>query len=106
MKTLVERVAEFQKLWSMLFPATQVEDQQIINWLMSFSDSELEIVMSKASRRVRMEPGTDLYRYISGTLAHRRNDATNRAHSGAAQTAPAARQADRPMAAHEGISNA
>jgi hypothetical protein len=58
----------------MLFPTMRVEDQQIINWLMSFSDSELELVMSKAARRVRMEPGTDLYRYISGTLAHRRND--------------------------------
>jgi len=86
-KSLIERVAEFQKLWSMLFPATQVENQQIINWLMSFSDSELELVMSKAARRARMEPGTDLHRYISGTLAHRRNDATNHAHSGAAQTA-------------------
>jgi len=89
MKTLVERVAEFQKLWSMLFPATQVEDQQIITWLESFSDSELEIAMSKASRRVRMEPQTNVYKYISGTLAHRRNDATNHAHSGAAQTATA-----------------
>jgi len=87
MKTLVERVEYFQKLWSMLFPTMRVEDQQIINWLMSFSDSELELVMSKAARRARMEPGTDLHRYISGTLAHRRNDATNHAHSGAAQTA-------------------
>ena len=76
MKTLVERVEYFQKLWSMLFPTMRVEDQQIINWLMSFSDSELELVMSKAARRARMEPGTDLHRYISGTLAHRRNDAT------------------------------
>lgn len=87
MKTLVECVEYFQKLWSMLFPTMRVEDQQIINWLMSFSDSELELVMSKAARRARMEPGTDLHRYISGTLAHRRNDATNHAHSGAAQTA-------------------
>jgi hypothetical protein len=75
LKTLLERVEYFQKLWSKLFPTAQVEDQQVINWLMSFSDPELEIVMSKASRRARMEPGTDLYRYISGTLAHRRNDA-------------------------------
>ena len=75
MKTLVERVEYFQKLWSMLFPTMRVEDQQIINWLMSFSDSELELVMSKAARRARMEPGTDLHRYISGTLAHRRADA-------------------------------
>jgi hypothetical protein len=74
MKTLVERVADFQKLWSILFPTAQVEDAQIINWLMSFSDAELEIVMAKAARRARMEPGTDLHRYISGTLAHRRND--------------------------------
>jgi hypothetical protein len=79
MKTLVERVADFQKLWSILFPTAQVEDAQIINWLMSFSDAELEIVMAKAARRARMEPGTDLHRYISGTLAHRRNDALKNA---------------------------
>ena len=79
MRTLVERVEYFQKLWSMLFPTMRVEDQQIINWLMSFSDSELELVMSKAARRARMEPGTDLHRYISGTLAHRRNDALKNA---------------------------
>jgi hypothetical protein len=78
-RTLVERVEYFQKLWSMLFPTMRVEDQQIINWLMSFSDSELELVMSKAARRARMEPGTDLHRYISGTLAHRRNDALKNA---------------------------
>src|SRR5579864_5787198 len=41
---------------------------------MSFSDSELEIVMSKAARRLRIEPATDLHRYVSGTLAHRRAD--------------------------------
>ena len=85
MKTLLERVEYFQKLWATLFPTAQVEDQQIINWLMSFSDAELEIVMSKASRRVRMEPTTDLYRYISGTLAHRRNDALKNATSGVAR---------------------
>jgi hypothetical protein len=78
-RTLVERVEYFQKLWSMLFPTMRVEDQQIINWLMSFSDFELELVMSKAARRARMEPGTDLHRYISGTLAHRRNDALKNA---------------------------
>ncbi len=75
MRTLVERVEYFQKLWSMLFPTVQVEDQQIINWLMSFSDSELELVMSKAARRARMELHTNLHRYISGTLAKRRADA-------------------------------
>jgi hypothetical protein len=84
MKTLVERVEYFQKLWSMLFPTAQVEDSLIINWLMSFSDAELEIVMSKAARRARMEPGTNLHKYISGTLAHRRNDALN-AKSGVAR---------------------
>jgi hypothetical protein len=84
MKTLIERVEYFQKLWSMLFPATKVEDQQIMTWLTSFSDAELEIVMSKAARRARMEPGTNLHKYISGTLAHRRNDALN-AKSGVAR---------------------
>ena len=84
MKTLLERIEYFQKLWGKLFPTAQVEDTQIVNWLQSFSDSELEIVMSKAARRARMEPGTDLHRYISGTLAHRRNDAMKHAHSGAA----------------------
>jgi hypothetical protein len=91
-KSLIERVAEFQKLWSMLFPATQVENQQIINWLMSFSDSELELVMSKAARRARMEPGTDLHRYISGTLAHRRNDATMQRVAHTAEAAQTAQQ--------------
>jgi hypothetical protein len=85
MKNLLERVEYFQKLWATLFPAAKVEDQQIINWLMSFSDAELEIVMSKASRRARMEPSTDVYRYISGTLAHRRNDVLKQMNSGVAQ---------------------
>jgi|HubBroStandDraft_6_1064221.scaffolds.fasta_scaffold1099112_1 hypothetical protein len=84
MKTLIERVEYFQKLWSMLFPATKVEDQQIMTWLTSFSDAELEIVMSKASRRARMET-TDVHKYISGTLAHRRNDALKNAKSGVAR---------------------
>ena len=83
MKTLVERVEYFQKLWSMLFPATQVENRQIINWLMSFSDSELELVMSKASRRARMEPGTDLHdtsraRWRIGAMMQRCNSRTQR----------------------------
>jgi hypothetical protein len=83
--TLLERIEYFQKLWKKLFPIAQVEDEQIINWLMSFSDSELEIAMSKAARRARMEPGTDVYRYISGTLAHRRNDALKNVTSGVAR---------------------
>jgi hypothetical protein len=88
MKTLLERIEYFQKLWGKLFPVSTVEDTQIVNWLQSFSDSELEIVMSKASRRVRMEPGTDLYRYISGTLAHRRNDVLKQAAPVIEQGAP------------------
>jgi hypothetical protein len=48
--------------------------------------------MSKAARRARMEPGTDLHRYISGTLAHRRNDATMQRVAHTAEAAQTAQQ--------------
>jgi hypothetical protein len=75
MKTLIERVEYFQKLWAMLFPTTKVEDQQIVEWLISSNDAELEIVISKAVRAQRREPNTDLHKYITVTLSRRRIDA-------------------------------
>ena len=73
---LLEQLNYFHQLWRRLFPTRELPDERIINWL-EFGQPEVEKVWSKAARRFRTEPITteNLYRYISATLTHRRNDA-------------------------------
>lgn len=77
MTTLLERLDYFHALWKRLFVDRPIGDDQIITWLEGFGAAELEFVWTKAARKFRTEhiETIPLYRYISGTLAHRRADA-------------------------------
>jgi hypothetical protein len=76
MNTL-DTIAYLRKLWIVVFPNRgEVGDHQVMIWLDTFGDAEIEVVWKKAARRFRTEQVDDigLYKYISGTLKNRRNE--------------------------------
>jgi hypothetical protein len=85
--TLIEKLDYFHALWTRLFSDRPLDDDQIITWLESFGAAELELVWTKAARKFRTEhiETIPLYRYISGTLNNRRNDALKHMSTGASR---------------------
>jgi hypothetical protein len=78
MNTL-DTIAYLRKLWIVVFPQrSEIADHQVMIWLDTFGGVEVELVWKKAARRFRTEQVDDIavYRYISGTLNHRRIEAS------------------------------
>jgi hypothetical protein len=79
-KSILERMATAKQLWVLALPWCPVQtDAGLYRWCDRFCDSEIEAALQKTSRKffrkqAEVQP-VEVYRYVSATLVHRRQDA-------------------------------
>jgi hypothetical protein len=77
-KTIIERITAAKQLWALALPEWPVQtDAGLYRWCDRFSDLELENAFQKTSRKFFRKPDAlpiEIYKYISATLIHCRQD--------------------------------
>jgi hypothetical protein len=79
-KSILERLKDAKQLWVLALPWCPVQtDAGLYRWCDRFSDSEIEAAFQKTSRKffrkqTEVQP-VEVYKYVSATLVHCRQDA-------------------------------
>ena len=81
-KSILDRIATAKQLWALALPWCTVQtDAGLYRWCDRFTDAEIQAAFQKTSRRFFREQletqPLEVYKYISATLTHRRQDAEN-----------------------------
>jgi hypothetical protein len=82
--TILQRVDDFKRLWQLMLPSVSMpDDQNIVRWLDTFADPEIEYALNRTRRKFMFLPATEpvaIYKYVTGVLVNQRK--TNAAGGG------------------------
>lgn len=73
----LQRVGEFKRPWNLLLPSVSMpDDQNIMRWLDTFADPEIEYALTRTRRKFMFLPPAAepvvTYKYITGVLVNQR----------------------------------
>jgi hypothetical protein len=81
----LQRVDASKRSGNLLLPSVAMpDDQNIVRWLDTFTDTEIEYALTRTRRKFMFLPATELvviYKYVTGVLVNQRK--TNAAGGGA-----------------------
>jgi len=76
----LQRVGEFKRPWNLLLPSVAMpDDQNVVRWLDTFTDPEIEYALNRARRKFLFLPVAEpvvVYRYVTGVLVNQRKAAS------------------------------
>jgi hypothetical protein len=69
-------VDDFKRLWQLMLPTvTMPDDQNIVRWLDTFADPEIEYALTRTRRKflfLPAEESVEIYKYVSSVLRNER----------------------------------
>lgn len=73
---ILQRADDFKRLWQLMLPAASMpDDQNIVRWLDTFTDPEIEYVFTRTRRKFMFLPAAEpveVYKYVSSVLRNER----------------------------------
>jgi hypothetical protein len=72
----LQRVGEFKRPWNLLLPSVSLpDDQNIVRWLDTFTDPEIEYALTRTRRKfqfLRPQAPVVIFKFITGILVNQR----------------------------------
>jgi hypothetical protein len=73
--SLLQTVDDFNRLLQLMLPVAMPDDQNIVRWLDTFTDSEIEYALNRTRRKFLFLPAeepVEVYKYVSSVLRNER----------------------------------
>jgi hypothetical protein len=73
----LQTVDDFKRLWQLMLSVAMPDDQNIVRWLNTFNDPEIEYALTRTRRKFMFLPAKEsvvIYKYVTGVLVNQRKE--------------------------------